>query len=64
MLVNILFGIIILLLIVIVVYIHRREKLINDMLLLLGYYSMRFGEFTPEQISDWLIKNVDIEEED
>jgi hypothetical protein len=64
MLVNILFGIIILLLIVMIVYIRSREKFINDMLLVLGYYSMRFGEFTPEQISDWLIKNVGLDEED
>lgn len=57
MLVNILFGIITLLLIIMVVYIRKRETHISDLNFYLGYYSLRFGEFTIEQMLDWLQAN-------
>jgi hypothetical protein len=55
MLVNILFGIIILLLIGISAYIYKKERYISMIHTTLGYYALRFGEFTPEQMIDWIM---------
>jgi hypothetical protein len=44
-------------------YKHKNDKYVDEIILTLLFYSMRFGDFTSEEIWKWFEENIQVEEE-